>query len=68
MTADKLSRLVAESVQKQAAPIPADMQHVSAVRLDGTVLYGYLVNGGMYFVEDSDPLASRGRPLYVRAA
>lgn len=69
MTADKLSRLVAESAQKQAAPIPADMQHLQRTTLSDTIVRAYLINGGFVWWRDDDPtpVPAHAQALYVKA-
>lgn len=69
MSAEKLSKLVAEAVEREAAPIPADMEHVSIQRLDGSISRAYLINGVLSWWSDAapDPVPAGARPLYVRA-
>lgn len=68
MSADKLSRLVAQAAEREAAPIPADMQHLSLSGMDG-VQRAYLVGNEMIWCRDVDLPAfpADARPLYVKA-
>lgn len=68
MSADKLSRLVAQAAEREAAPVPADMAHISAQHLDGVVSRGYLIDARLVWWRDDDPrpVPAHARPLYVK--
>lgn len=69
MSADKLSRLVAAEAEKNAAPAPADMEHLQRTTLSDTIVRAYLINGCFVWWHDGDPtpVPAHARPLYVKA-
>lgn len=68
MSAEKLGRLVAQAAEKEAAPLPADMEHVSTARLDDSISRAYLLGGTLMWWNDDnpDPIPTGARPLYVK--
>lgn len=68
MSAEKLSKLVAEAAANQSAPVPAGMEHLSLSGMDG-VQRAYLLGNEMVWCRDVDLPAfpADARPLYVKA-
>jgi hypothetical protein len=65
VSADRISKLVAQAAEREMAPVPVDMVPlVSAV--DGIEFHAYYTGGDVVWRPESDPPAG-ARQLYVRA-